>query len=200
MTQGSHDVYDAKIVTLAADGAFDQPHLAAFDSCTRLQVLVDKADPSVANCCELVGVVGDPQSEIYSPAVDSDVATAVQLFCARFYDATGVAWADRATAPRVAGKGVWIPSHAYAECGKGKWEYYSAVRDRGRAPGWLPYTDAASGTLECVYAEWQHNHALHVRCVRSGKWAYRIDFGAFTQTNAEHADHTVRSIRRVIQS
>lgn len=92
---------------------------------------------------------------------------------------------------------VAIPSQAYVTYGRGLWEYYVGIPVDGKAPGWYPFVAAASATLDRVFGEWKWVAGLSVRHVRSGRWTYRVDFNAMTQTNVVHHNHTVRSVRRV---
>lgn len=69
------------------------------------------------------------------------------------------------------------------------WEFFDRV--------WRPYDKAASDTVEAAYQEYLHDPGmLDVRSVRSGSWAYQVDFLNMQQTNIEHTNHTVRQIRR----
>lgn len=67
--------------------------------------------------------------------------------------------------------------------------------------GWHDYDPAASDEVEKTYQLYEKEKAtgriIDVRAVRSGAWAYQIDFRQFTQQNIQHAAHTIRSIRRI---
>jgi hypothetical protein len=70
------------------------------------------------------------------------------------------------------------------------WEYF----DRS----WRPYVKDASDVVEAAFQEYLRDPGmLDVRSVKSGSWAYQVDFVNMKQTNIEHANHTVRDIRRI---
>jgi len=63
---------------------------------------------------------------------------------------------------------------------------------------WKNYEVGASDTVEKVYQGYLANRGdTDVRAVKSGQWEYMVDFQAMKQTNIQHENHTVRSIRRV---
>jgi len=73
-----------------------------------------------------------------------------------------------------------------------RWEYCNDQR------GWSNYDTKASDVLEGVYQGYLANKGdTDVRAVKSGQWEYQVDFMAMKQTNIQHANHTVRDIRRV---
>jgi hypothetical protein len=72
-----------------------------------------------------------------------------------------------------------------------KWQF---VTDIGE---WADYEKKASIEVEKVYAEWCVDPHIDVRSVRSGDWAYQVDFNLMQQTNIQHHAHKVRKIRRV---
>lgn len=64
--------------------------------------------------------------------------------------------------------------------------------------GWQPYDGNASLLVERAFQEFQGNPGrCDVRSVRSGYFAYQVNFLGMKQTNIEHPSHTVRGIRRV---
>ena len=64
---------------------------------------------------------------------------------------------------------------------------------------WFPYTKEASDIVEQAYQDYKNDPAqVDVRSVKSGMWRYQVDFTNMTQTNIEHANHTVREIRRTL--
>ncbi|EGC35490.1 hypothetical protein DICPUDRAFT_33321 [Dictyostelium purpureum] len=65
--------------------------------------------------------------------------------------------------------------------------------------GWLDYDNDASKVVEEAYQEWLLNPNIDVRSVKSGHWAYQIDFKHNTQTNIQHFSHTSRNIRRIMK-
>jgi len=70
------------------------------------------------------------------------------------------------------------------------WQYYDTV--------WKNYDVKASDVVEDVYQKYLENRGdTDVRAVKSGQWEYMVDFMAMKQTNIQHANHTVRNIRRV---
>lgn len=66
--------------------------------------------------------------------------------------------------------------------------------------GWHDYDTTASDVVEAAFREWQANPYTDVRAIKSGQWQYQVDFNAMQQTNIEHANHTRRSIRRLLRS
>lgn len=103
------------------------------------------------------------------------------LFAAKFAEKTGVAWAARQAAPAVPGKyqHVQVPPAA-GGLPAGKWQFQLDTPQDGLLAGWHDYEPAASASVDAVFRQWQGNHALSVRCVQSGKWAYRVDFNTMT--------------------
>jgi len=76
------------------------------------------------------------------------------------------------------------------------WQYYVDDGVDGKADGWYDYYKDAAEIVESVYAEWQANNHLDVRCVQSGHFSYRVDFNAMMQTNVTHPARKQRHIRR----
>jgi hypothetical protein len=72
---------------------------------------------------------------------------------------------------------------------KGTWQY----QDKG----WKNYADPASNVVEKAYQEWQKDPYTDIRSVKSGQWAYQVDFNRMKQINIEHENHTERDIRRI---
>jgi len=71
-----------------------------------------------------------------------------------------------------------------------RWEYFDRT--------WRPYDKSALDVVEAAYQEYLRDPGmLDVRAVQSGSWRYQVDFVNMQQTNIEHANHTVRKIRRV---
>eukprot|EP01098_Paradermamoeba_levis_P011124 TRINITY_DN472_c0_g1_i1.p1 TRINITY_DN472_c0_g1~~TRINITY_DN472_c0_g1_i1.p1 ORF type:complete len:263 (-),score=84.23 TRINITY_DN472_c0_g1_i1:255-1043(-) len=70
------------------------------------------------------------------------------------------------------------------------WQYQEGSK-------WKNYQTAAVPVVETAYQDWLKNPYIDVRSVKSGDWSYQVDFNRQTQTNVDHANHTVRSIRRV---
>lgn len=69
------------------------------------------------------------------------------------------------------------------------WEYLDG--------SYRPYDEEASKVVEQVYQQWLINPGdFDVRSVKSGHFAYMVDFRQMTQMNIEHENHTVRKIRR----
>jgi len=63
---------------------------------------------------------------------------------------------------------------------------------------WKNYDLTASDTVEEVYQGYLAKRGdTDVRAVKSGQWEYMVDFAALKQTNLQHENHTIRSIRRV---
>jgi len=59
----------------------------------------------------------------------------------------------------------------------------------------------ASETVEEVYQGYLANRGnSDVRAVKSGQWEYMVDFMALKQTNIQHENHTIRNIRRVLNT
>jgi len=72
------------------------------------------------------------------------------------------------------------------------WQY----EDNGSV--WRNYDTEASNTVEDVYQKYLANRGeTDVRAIQSGQWEYLVDFLAMKQTNIQHANHTVRNIRRL---
>jgi len=70
------------------------------------------------------------------------------------------------------------------------WQYYDN--------GFYNYSGVASDVVEGVYQEYLSSpYTTDVRSVKSGQWAYLVDFREMTQQNVEHESHTKRRIRRV---
>ncbi|KAN0029721.1 hypothetical protein ACTA71_007857 [Dictyostelium dimigraforme] len=65
---------------------------------------------------------------------------------------------------------------------------------------WNDYDNDASKVVEDAYQEWLTNPYTDVRSVKSGAWAYQIDFKQNKQTNIQHFAHTTRDIRRVLKN
>ncbi|KAN0015982.1 hypothetical protein ACTFIU_005932 [Dictyostelium citrinum] len=65
---------------------------------------------------------------------------------------------------------------------------------------WNDYDTDASKVVEEAYQEWLTNPYTDVRSVKSGAWAYQIDFKQNKQTNIQHHAHTTRDIRRVLKN
>ncbi|KAK5583609.1 hypothetical protein RB653_005207 [Dictyostelium firmibasis] len=65
---------------------------------------------------------------------------------------------------------------------------------------WLDFDTDASKIVEEAYQEWLTNPFTDVRSVKSGNWAYQINFKENQQTNIQHHDHKVRDIRRVLKN
>lgn len=60
------------------------------------------------------------------------------------------------------------------------------------------YDPSASDAVEECYQEYLKNpHMMDVRAVRSGDWQYQVDFLQMKQTNINHENHRVRTIRRI---
>jgi len=92
------------------------------------------------------------------------------------------------------------PAPAAKKARKGKasaddkyiWEYKE--RDN-----WFPYAPEASDIVEAAYQDYLNDpNQVDVRSVKSGMWAYQVDFTNMTQTNIQHENHTVRDIRRTL--
>jgi len=86
------------------------------------------------------------------------------------------------------------PSRDTSSAGDGKlkwvWQYYDN--------GFFNYNPTASDVVEGVYQEYLTSpYTTDVRSVKSGQWAYLVDFRGMTQQNVEHENHTKRKIRRV---
>lgn len=64
------------------------------------------------------------------------------------------------------------------------------------AAGWYDYDEDGSDVVELLFHEWTFHASLHARVVASGAWEYNVDLLAMTQTNAVHAAHKTRHIRR----
>lgn len=62
--------------------------------------------------------------------------------------------------------------------------------------GWYDYDPEGSEVVEQLYHDWSADAGLHERVVASGAWEYHVDLAAMTQTNAIHAAHKMRHIRR----
>jgi len=62
--------------------------------------------------------------------------------------------------------------------------------------GWYNYDPEGSAEVEKAYQDYLTNPTVDVRSVASGQWKYQIDFKQMTQQNIEHANHTIRAIRR----
>jgi len=63
---------------------------------------------------------------------------------------------------------------------------------------WQAYDLNASDLVEKAYQDYLKNPGMcDVRAVKSGQWQYQVDFLNNKQTNIQHENHTVRSIRRV---
>jgi len=72
------------------------------------------------------------------------------------------------------------------------WEYKEHDR-------WFPYAPDASDIVEAAYQDYLNDpNQIDVRSVKSGMWAYQVDFTNMTQTNIQHENHTVRDIRRTL--
>jgi len=70
------------------------------------------------------------------------------------------------------------------------WQYHDG--------SWKTYDPKASDVVEEVYQNYLSNRGDNdVRAVKSGQWEYMVDFLAMKQTNIQHANHTIRDIRRV---
>lgn len=69
-------------------------------------------------------------------------------------------------------------------------------RQRVCGAGWYDYDPDGSDVVEQLYHEWTFHAGLHERLVASGAWEYRVDMLAMTQTNAVHAAHKTRHVRR----
>ncbi|EAL61526.1 hypothetical protein DDB_G0291810 [Dictyostelium discoideum AX4] len=65
---------------------------------------------------------------------------------------------------------------------------------------WNDYDNDASKVVEEAYQEWLTNPYTDVRSVKSGAWAYQIDFKQNKQTNIQHFAHKIRDIRRVLKN
>ncbi|KAM9979782.1 hypothetical protein ACTFIZ_006021 [Dictyostelium cf. discoideum] len=65
---------------------------------------------------------------------------------------------------------------------------------------WNDYDTDAGKVVEEAYQEWLTNPYTDVRSVKSGAWAYQIDFKQNKQTNIQHFAHTTRDIRRVLKN
>jgi len=64
---------------------------------------------------------------------------------------------------------------------------------------WQPYAPEASDIVEAAYQDYLNDpNKIDVRSVKSGMWAYQVDFTNMTQTNIQHENHTVRDIRRAL--
>eukprot|EP01133_Synstelium_polycarpum_P015496 gene15496-18405_t len=61
---------------------------------------------------------------------------------------------------------------------------------------WYNYDTDASKVAEDAYQDWLGNPSIDVRAVKSGHWAYQLDFRLMLQTNIQHQSHTQRPIRR----
>lgn len=60
------------------------------------------------------------------------------------------------------------------------------------------YNAAASDIVEEAYEAYLKDpHMMDVRAVKSGDWQYQVDFLNMKQTNIQHENHRVRTIRRV---
>ncbi len=79
--------------------------------------------------------------------------------------------------------------------GKGKahvWQFHDDS-------GWVDFDPSASMQLEKIWQDRQaegEDDTNSKVSLRSGSWAYAVDFDTMTQTNEEHSDHKARSIRR----
>lgn len=124
----------------------------------------------------------------------STAEQAVAAFQRVFHDKTGTHWAAHTVVCRQPGK--YWPIVVGSEARNGSWEYYQSNQLDGKSPGWYPYTATASAVVEDVHAEWRTNpgSGLSVRCVQSGYFSYRVDFGDMTQRNLSTG--TQRPIRR----
>eukprot|EP01117_Protostelium_nocturnum_P010933 TRINITY_DN3952_c0_g1_i1.p1 TRINITY_DN3952_c0_g1~~TRINITY_DN3952_c0_g1_i1.p1 ORF type:complete len:349 (-),score=152.29 TRINITY_DN3952_c0_g1_i1:210-1256(-) len=77
-----------------------------------------------------------------------------------------------------------------------KYDHFWQYKEREGV--WGNYMLEASDVLEGVYQGYLSNRGdTDVRAVKSGDWEYQVDFLAMKQTNLQHANHTVREIRRV---
>ena len=72
-----------------------------------------------------------------------------------------------------------------------KWQY------KNNWGGFSDYDSNASDAVEFAYKDWQKNPHIDVRSVKSGDWAYMVDFNQMKQQNIQHPAHTQRDIRRV---
>lgn len=74
---------------------------------------------------------------------------------------------------------------------KFKWQYQEGDQ-------WKDYDINASDVVEAAYQGYIKNPGMcDVRAVKSGQWQYQVDFLNNKQTNIQHENHKVRSIRRV---
>jgi len=77
-----------------------------------------------------------------------------------------------------------------------KYDHVWQYEDNGGV--WKNYEIAASDTCEEVYQGYLANKGdTDVRAVKSGEWEYQVDFMAMKQTNIQHPNHKVRSLRRL---
>merc|ERR1712000_531395 len=72
-----------------------------------------------------------------------------------------------------------------------KWQY------KNNWGGFSDYESNASDAVEFAYKDWQQNPHIDVPAVKSGDWAYMVDFNQMKQQNVQHPAHTQRDIRRV---
>lgn len=57
---------------------------------------------------------------------------------------------------------------------------------------------SAIDTLESAHKAWQSgSSSSDTVTVASGQYSYSVNMAAMTQTNSQHAQHTVREVRRV---
>jgi hypothetical protein len=71
------------------------------------------------------------------------------------------------------------------------WQYEDA--------GWHDYDLAASDEVERCYQTYtRHPGMFDVRSIKSGHWAYCVDFPNMFQVNIQHENHTRRNIRRKV--
>lgn len=72
------------------------------------------------------------------------------------------------------------------------WQY---VDNSGKFDDYDP--SASDAVEECYQGYLKNPHMMDVRAVRSGDWQYQVDFLQMKQTNINHENHRVRTIRRI---
>jgi hypothetical protein len=81
------------------------------------------------------------------------------------------------------------------------WQYYDSNNVNAKikkSDGWYDYDAEASDMVEDEWQKYIVNRGMNdVRSVRSGDWAYMVDFIGWQQQNIEHSSHTKRKIRRL---